>query len=146
MWFLKNKYFLTSIRVNHNFCQITLTTFSICPHKPPTPSLPQNILPVFPKSVSPKLHILRPQIQLFVLCSLDINYYSKFFQGKESKHLILNPEGKKFFSLHKLSKNTHIFSLSHTFEFRVIGAKLPSLSGFMSLKLAHSNWHLTPNW
>lgn len=41
-----------------------------------TLSLLQNTLLVFSQSVSPKLQFMRPPIKLFVLCNLNIYYYS----------------------------------------------------------------------
>ena len=61
-----------SVRVNHNFCQTTLTTLWLVLYKPLTLSLPQNTL-VLPEPVYPKLKFLRPPNK--PLCSLQPQYW-----------------------------------------------------------------------
>lgn len=63
--FLKDKYFLTCIRVHHNSWKAILTTCGFCNYKPLTLSLPQNTLLVLLNLCLPNFAIFRTQSKTF---------------------------------------------------------------------------------
>ena len=82
-WFLKDKYLLTGVRVNHDFCQATLNNLGafFFFFKPGLFHFLVTLL-VLPESMSLEMKFLKHQIKSFV-CSF-LHYYHCYYFGLTS--------------------------------------------------------------